>query len=293
MDLISVIVPIYNSDVFLEKCLDSIIQQTYSNLKILLLNDGSSDQSARICESYRSKDSRIRLSHRKLGGSGVGAVRNAALSMVTGDYILFVDHDDWLEPDHISYLYDALKETEADIAIANFTQFMEETQSFVFHLQESDYFRKVYNPAEWFQEEYNGRYSLSQCFTVPWCKLYKASLFENVVYPEDQEVEDDYTTWKVYLLAERIVFSNRSIYYHRKLESSVTKSVATTSVFPLRSIEERVTLLAMLGYDISKELAAYRWRLEKHRTAYLESGRMQDYKRCLQLIEILEHQTKS
>lgn len=288
MEKVTVIVPVFNADQYLEKCLDSIVNQTYQNLEILLINDGSTDGSAKICEFYRQKDSRIRLIHKKLGGGGVGAARNTALPLVTGDYILFVDNDDWLELDHIELLYQSLIETGSDIAVANFTEFFEERSTFGFHLTSDDYFQTVYHPKEWFEKQYEGSFSFSQCFTVPWCKLYRATIFEGIVYPEDEKVEDDYTTWKLYLMANRIVYSNQAIYYHRKRSTSVTKTVNNIHVFPLKSIEERVTMLALLGFDISQELRAYRWRLELHKNSLLEVGDMQGYHKVLQKLTILE-----
>ena len=288
MDKITVIVPVFNAGPYLEQCLDSIINQTYTNLEILLINDGSTDGSAAVCEAYRQKDSRIRLVHKNLGGGGVGAARNTALSFITGSYVLFVDNDDWLDEKHIELLYTTLKETDSDIAIANFTEYIEDTGTFRFHLTPDDYFQKVFTSQEWFENQYRGTFAFSQCFTVPWCKLYKVELFEDIVYPEAEKVEDDYTTWKLYLLANKIVYSNTGIYFHRKRYTSVTKTVDKVFVFPLRSIEERVTLLSLVGFDISGELRAYRWRLELHKNSYLESGDMQGYKECLNKIKIIE-----
>lgn len=230
--------------------------------------------------------------NKSLGGGGVGAARNSALPLITGEFVLFVDNDDWLEPNHIEVLYKSLKETDSDISIVNFTQFMEERSSYAFHVTEKDYFQEVFTPQEWFSREYNGRFAFSQCFTVPWCKLYKASIFENISYPEDENVEDDYTTWKHYLMADHIVFTNVALYYHRKHETSVTKTVDSTYVFPLKSIEERVTILSLIGFDISEELRAYRWRLNLHGESYLASGHMQEYQTCLQKIAILEKWNK-
>lgn len=292
MEKVSVIVPVYNAGPYLTQCIDSILNQTYHNIELILVNDGSTDGSATICESYRRVDQRVRLINKKLGGGGVGAARNSALPLITGEFVLFVDNDDWLEPNHIEVLYNSLKETDSDIAIVNFTQFMEERSSYAFHVTEKDYFQEVFTPQEWFSREYNGRFAFSQCFTVPWCKLYKASIFENISYPEDEKVEDDYTTWKLYLMADRIVFTNVALYYHRKRETSVTKTVDSTYVFPLKSIEERVTILSLIGFDISEELRAYRWRLNLHRESYLASGHMQEYQTCLQKIAILEKWNK-
>lgn len=285
MEKVTVIVPIFNSEKYLEQCLDSIINQTYTNLEILLVNDGSTDGSAQICESYASKDSRVRLIHKKMGGSGVGATRNTALSYATGDYILFVDNDDWLEINHIESLYNTLKETDSDISIANFTEYDDERQVFLIRESQSTYFQTVYKPEEWFEKQY---YNFSQCFTVPWGKLYKASLFENILYPENERVEDDYTTWKVYLMADKIVFTNVSLYLHRKRPDSITKTVNFSDVFPLRSIEERLTILGLVGFDISEELGAYKWRLTRHRDSLLASGNMYEYKKILQKLAILE-----
>ncbi|HEM6308728.1 TPA: glycosyltransferase family 2 protein [Streptococcus suis] len=292
MEKVSVIVPVYNAGPYLTQCIDSILNQTYHNIELILVNDGSTDGSATICESYRQVDQRVRLINKRLGGGGVGAARNSALPLITGEFVLFVDNDDWLEPNHIEVLYKSLKETDSDISIVNFTQFMEERSSYAFHVTEKDYFQEVFTPQEWFSREYNGRFAFSQCFTVPWCKLYKASIFENISYPEDEKVEDDYTTWKLYLMADRIVFTNLALYYHRKRETSVTKTVDSTYVFPLKSIEERVTILSLIGFDISEELRAYRWRLNLHRESYLASGHMQEYQTCLQKIAILEKWNK-
>ena len=115
MEKVSVIVPVFNAEAYLRECLDSIINQTYTNLEIILVNDGSTDRSAAICEEYATRDNRVRVYHKKLGGNGVGATRNTALSLVTGDYILFVDNDDWLEHTHIELLYEALQKYNADI----------------------------------------------------------------------------------------------------------------------------------------------------------------------------------
>ena len=107
MEKISVIVPVYMSELYLEKCLDSIVQQTYQNLEIILINDGSTDGSAAICQRYQNQDARVKVYHKRNGG--VSSSRNRALEVVTGDYIVFVDNDDWLELDHIQNLYDLLK----------------------------------------------------------------------------------------------------------------------------------------------------------------------------------------
>lgn len=282
MEKISVIVPIYMSEAYLEKCLDSILNQTYQNLEIILINDGSTDGSSVICQRYKNQDSRVKVFHKSNGG--VASSRNRALEVVTGDYIIFVDNDDWLELDHIQNLYDLLKKTGADIAIGNFTQFIEEEGSFLIHIGRDNYFERVYSPFEWFYHQYDSMYNLSQCFTVPWAKLYKRELFKEIVYPTDKKVEDDYTTYKVYLQANKIAYMNKAIYIHRKRSSSVTRTVNLADVYPLQSIEERITILQLIGAPqklLDMELAAYKWRLTIHEKESIKRGDMETYQQVL------------
>lgn len=288
LDKISIIVPIFNAENYLEQCLDSIVNQSYSNLEILLINDGSTDASAQICETYVQRDSRVKLVHKKLGGSGVGATRNTALSYVTGDYILFVDNDDWIEKNHVETLYNALKEFDADISVVNFSVFDDERKTFLIYVTKDDYIQKKMTIEEWFKYQYEGKQNFSQCFTVPWCKLYKAELFKDIIYPEDEKVEDDFTTWKVYLKANNIVLTNASSYNHRRHSCNTTKLVNKGAVFPLKTIEERIAILSLLNFDISNELDAYKFRLNLHKEQLLLSGNMMEYYKVLQKISILE-----
>ena len=114
---ISVIVPVYKVEPYLRKCLDSIINQTYRNLQIILVDDGSPDNCGAICDEYASKDSRIEVIHQENGG--VSAARNAGLKLAAGDYIGWVDSDDWIEPDMYAYMLENMQKYEADIAVCS------------------------------------------------------------------------------------------------------------------------------------------------------------------------------
>lgn len=287
---ITVIIPVYNAEKYLEQCVNSVLSQTYTNLEVLLVNDGSTDSSAYICEQYKEKDSRVRVHHKKNGG--VSTSRNRALELVTGDYIVFIDCDDWMEPGHIESLYNHLKETESDIVVVNFVKFSEETRAFLIHTPSDKQFEGVYTVDEWFKYQYEWQFCMSQCFTVPWGKIYKRHLFDDIVYPVGEKVEDDYTTYKVYLKANKIAFLQEGSYIHRKSNTSITKSVDLIHVFPLRSIEERITILSLLGKDISRELDAYKYRLEIHRKSLLESGNIDAYKQVINKIKLLEYYGK-
>ena len=284
---VSVIIPVYNDEKYLKQCVESVLTQTYTNLEIILVDDGSTDHTPEICEEYREKYDQIRVLHKKNGG--VGSSRNAGLALATGEYILFIDNDDWLEKHHIEELYKLAKENNADIAAGNFNIFYEDTSTFSYWLNDDTYFKKVYSIKEWFSLQYRTDfYNMSVVFTVPWDKLYKRSLFKNIVYPEDAPVEDDLTTWKGYLLANKIAYENKAIYTHRKIKSSVTASVSETDVFPLRSIEERIAILRLIGFDTSREEAAYRYRLTLWKKHALDKGEYLKYRNTLQKLAILK-----
>ena len=112
-ELISVIVPVYNAEKYLQKCLDSILEQTYQNLEIIIINDGSTDNSGQICQEYEKQDDRIIYIEKE--NSGVSDTRNAGLDRMTGTYVTFVDSDDWVEPNYIKFLYEKVIDHKADM----------------------------------------------------------------------------------------------------------------------------------------------------------------------------------
>ena len=114
MAVISVIVPVYKVEKFLDRCINSIIQQTFTNLEIILVDDGSPDRSGEICDEWKMKDKRIRVIHKENGG--LSDARNKGLDVATGDYVAFIDSDDWIDPDMFQLLYDATQKYQADIA---------------------------------------------------------------------------------------------------------------------------------------------------------------------------------
>ena len=287
MEKISVIIPVYNDEKYLANCLNSVLKQSYSNLEIILVDDGSTDKTPEICEKYREKYQNIRVLHKKNGG--VGSSRNAGLAMATGDYVLFIDDDDWIEDNHIEELYNLLKKNDADIAVGNFTYFEEENSAFRFTIKEDDYFEKAYTPQDWFTLEYETLpYNMSLIFVVPWCKLYKRSLFKNIVYPVNKRVEDDLTTWKIYLLADKIAYMNSPIYFHRIFDDSVSAQASRTDVFPLEAVEERISLLSQIGFDVSMEKKAYRYRLNICLEDALKDGDYLKYRNAKQKLANLE-----
>ena len=119
LPLISVIVPVYNVEPFLKKCVDSIVLQTYANLEIILIDDGSPDKCPEICDAYARKDNRIKVVHQENGG--LARVRNVGIENATGDYITFIDSDDFVAPNYVDFLYKGIFENNADMSIASFS----------------------------------------------------------------------------------------------------------------------------------------------------------------------------
>lgn len=291
MEKVSVIIPVYNDEKYLEKCLNSVINQTYKNLEIILIDDGSTDGTAEICEHYKDKDDRIRILHKQ--NEGIGSSRNAGLSMATGDYVLFVDGDDWIASNHIEELYKLLKKNDADIAVGNFEEYKQKGNVFTYWINEKQYFEKCYSIKDWFKLEYDSAFfNLSLVFVVPWDKLYKRSLFTNITYPAAKTTEDDFTTWKIYLLANKIAYENKAIYYHRVYEGSISSKFDKSKVYPIESVEERIAVLKMIGFDTSLEEDALLWRLGVARDNALKSGNYIKYRDAVQKLKILEKYKK-
>ena len=120
MDLISIIIPVYNAELFLDECIKSLIKQTYKNLEIIFIDDGSKDESKKIIEKYLNIDSRIKYFYKENGGAC--SARNKGLEEMTGEYVCFVDSDDYVENDYVNKLYSSIKENKANIACCNFSR---------------------------------------------------------------------------------------------------------------------------------------------------------------------------
>lgn len=216
MDKISVIVPIYNCANYLDNCLKSIVNQTYKNLEIILVNDGSTDESLKICYDFQSKDERIKIVNQP--NKGTSAAKNKGIDIASGKYISFIDADDWLaDTTALQTLFNMLKDTNSDVSVANFAKFDENTQSFKIHIFTDKHPVKILSPHDWFKNEYANKDDIGQCFYTPWGKLFKLSLFRNIRFPKSMVNEDDLTLWKLYLLANQISYSNNPLYVYGRL----------------------------------------------------------------------------
>jgi len=191
--LISVIVPIYKSESFLEACVDSILQQTYPNLEIILVNDGSPDYSGDICDTYSDKDSRIKVIHKSNGG--VSSARNAGLDIATGEFIAFVDSDDTLEQNMYEFMYDQITGSNSDICICGFNTFSDISVSDASVPQQDIYSTKTLLNT-WLND-----YLYYDPLFLPWNKLIRSNLIRGGIdgssvkpirFPEGVRGEDSW-----------------------------------------------------------------------------------------------------
>lgn len=205
---ISVIVPIYNVEKYLKECIDSIIFQTYTNLEILLINDGSTDSSKKICEEYVNKDSRIKLFNKVNGG--LSSARNFGIKKATGDYIIFIDSDDFIEKNMIEELVFGCECNNCDISVIGVYKYFDNKN--IYKESKFIYFGKVDNSKALENMMLNGFYACN--------KLFKRYIFEKNSF-ESKLYEDIYLIPYIVEKSQNIYFLNEYGYYYRQREKSI------------------------------------------------------------------------
>ncbi|MBR6308413.1 MAG: glycosyltransferase family 2 protein [Lachnospiraceae bacterium] len=242
-ELITVVIPVYNVKPYLEECFLSVINQSYSCLDIVVIDDGSTDGSGKVCDEWGEKDSRIRVIHQ--ANSGLSAARNAGIDAAGGQYIAFLDSDDYYETDTIKDLYNCAQRNNADMVVGCGRWVSEEGNP----LDE-----RSYNGSERIlsKEEFWGLFCDQQDFVVAWSKLYKKELFDTVRFPEGQINEDFGIARFVVDNANQIVYLNKSVYNYRIRQGSILRSPFSEKNLYL--IGERLSLIDyILRQDFSRQ----------------------------------------
>lgn len=218
--LISVIVPVYNVEKYLRQCLNSILVQTYRNLEILLIDDGSPDRCGQICDEYAEKDPRITVFHTP--NRGLSAARNLGIEHAHGDYIGFVDSDDWIEPDMFETLLRKAEETDADIVTCRFYQE---------YTNRTEKFPSPENEFTVEGAEVLRTYLLNHTICQDaWNNLYKASLFTGIRYPEGRDFEDIATKYCLLQKAEKLVYLPACLLHYRNRKNSLSNNHSLKSL---------------------------------------------------------------
>ncbi len=205
-DLISVIVPVYNVEKFLDRCMQSILRQTYQNLEIILVDDGSTDASAQLCDDYARKDGRVKALHKPNGG--LSDARNAGLELASGAYIGYVDSDDWIEPDMYEQMHRACVENNAGLAVCRyFCEYKDRTES-------GGSGSVVPLSREELLKIYIGGHDSYIIYNSVWSKLFARELVRGMVFPKGRNSEDILYTTRAFCKADRAVYLDSSFYHY-------------------------------------------------------------------------------
>lgn len=219
-DLVSVVVPIYNVQDYLRECIDSIINQTYANIEIILVDDGSPDECGQICDVYASQDKRIQVIHKKNGG--LSDARNCGMAKATGQYITFVDSDDFIHIRYIEILLELAKDKQADIVAGDFSLFRESDEHQDKVIEENEIGQaQILSSMHLYDDNFINRMTMR--LTVAWGKLYKRELWNGIQYPVGKIHEDTFTTWKLMEKAQKVVYVEEPLYYWRENLNSITR----------------------------------------------------------------------
>lgn len=225
-DLISIIIPVYNVEQYLRNTVDSVLKQSYKNLEILLIDDGSTDQSGKICDEIATKDSRIKVIHKANGG--LSSARNMGIETAQGEYIAFLDSDDYIIPDTYEYLWNLIKANNVDISEAEFVRInMEDQKKALQIISEMNEERKIEEKIISGKEILNILYGIKEgpyVQQVIVCnKLYRRDRLKDIRFPQGKLHEDEFTTYKIFEKCEKICISNKVIHGYMQTEGSIMR----------------------------------------------------------------------
>lgn len=216
---VSIIIPVYNVEPWLDECINSVVEQTYKNIEIILVDDGSTDGSGKICEDWSVKDHRISVIHKKNGG--LSSARNTGLDIFTGEYVTFLDSDDYIEPNTIEYMLKNMKDKGADIVCCAMNKVINgkcvESKDIN---KEKLYLRNELLDGFFYYKD-------GLCGSV--CdKLFKSVFFKDLRFPEGLNSEDYYVLFNIYLRTNKMFYNNQCFYNYRTRENSICTTYEIT-----------------------------------------------------------------
>lgn len=213
-ELISIIIPVYGVEKYLGQCLETILSQSYENIEAIVIDDESPDNSGIIADQYAGKDSRVRVKHIK--NRGAAGARNVGLDMASGEYIAFVDSDDWLEPNYLETLIRTIKETNSDIAQCQFyDEYVDFSSEHTFISKQS-----ILTDEEFVEDMLTHWEDI-----LIWNKLFKREVLENIRFVEGRCIDDEFYTYKVIMNSKKIAMLTDYLYHYRSRRSSVMGNI--------------------------------------------------------------------
>ena len=214
MDLVSVVVPVYNVEKYLRDCLDSIIQQTYKNLDIILVDDGSPDTCGQICDEYARNDTRITVYHKENGG--LSDARNYGIARAHGDFLMFVDSDDVIAPNLVAETLRLIHKYDADVVMTGTNIFSTSPD----WSSDSESGERCVSPHDAFREAFYQR----DFDHGAWAKLYRREIWADTEFPKGMYYEDAFTTYKIFFRSSRIALTYKKLYGYRMRPGSIMKA---------------------------------------------------------------------
>ncbi|HEL1673830.1 TPA: glycosyltransferase [Streptococcus suis] len=248
--LISIIVPVYNVENYLDECIQTVLAQTYSNWELLLINDGSTDSSGTICDDYAKSDERIRVIHLK--NRGVSEARNTGLTLSKGEYITFLDSDDGIREDFLETCLTTAIQHDVDIVIGHFFIWDENQQTFYYFVEQSQKDTiELISAQEALNRQVVWKNLNTAPFVVAWGKVFKATLFNTIRFPKGKVFEDEYTIHKALLKSDSVALINKEFYmYRRHGNSIITSDFSLSKVLNnIEALEERIVDLVLAKKD--------------------------------------------
>ncbi len=241
---LTVIVPIYKVEAFLEQCVDSIINQSFQNLEIILVDDGSPDTCPAICDAYAKKDSRIKVVHKQNGG--LIAARKSGVEIATGEYITFVDGDDWIAPEMYQKVADSIEQYAADCVITQFYFAYEDHQTPSHYLLDREYYSRIEMESDVYPKMlFSGKWYQFGIFPNCWTKVFKAEILRKHIFEVDDRIrlgEDIAFTYPCLMECQSLSFVDEPLYYYRQNPESMTAAY-----------DKRLPEIYMLPYLAVKE----------------------------------------
>lgn len=271
LPLISIVIPVYNVEAYIEHCIHNILSQTYRNLEVIIVNDGSPDDSIKIAKELTKDDPRFIYIDKENGGQS--DARNAGLDIATGDYIFFCDPDDFMFEKSIENLYYASQLTEADIVVGSFCRF--EEGMFYFYPKPKD--DELLSPLS-ARDAIQGMDSMEDYtllrYSAVWGKLFKKHLFDEIRFPKGKYAEDQFIMWKLYLASEKMTRYDSDIYAYRINFKGLTQNYNLSHLDFIEAIEERIhTLMGMPELDYPMELALNQYKFALKRNLSMLEGK--------------------
>ena len=267
-DLISIIVPIYNVSPYLRLCLESIEKQTYPHFEVLLINDGSRDNSKDICLEFVERDNRFKYIEQQ--NAGLSAARNTGILNAKGEFLTFIDGDDLIESNYLEELYYTSLKNDSEIVVGSFKEFNEEDNNYYIHV--FDYREEHYKHRELIE-------NIAQIerrgieFETSWGILFHRRLFENVLFPVGKNIEDTRTNYKLYMESCKTSYIHKDIYIYRIRKGSLINTVTENLLTDvLEALLERIAVLSLTGVDITEEKEMLKIRLNIRSQQALDAG---------------------